>query len=70
MDSEADLKSKLNAEADNTKVVNGGGGGGGGDTNETETVTVKKLPVKEFAKLMSSPKKETFVGKFEGFFHW
>ena len=66
MDSEADLKNKLNTEANDPKVVNGGGG----DTNETETVTVKKLPVKEFAKLISTPKKQTFVGKFEGFFHW
>ena len=37
---------------------------------DTDTVKLKKLPVKEFAKLISSPKKETVVGKFEGFFHW
>ena len=37
---------------------------------DTDTVNLKKLPVKEFAKLISSPKKETVVGKFEGFFHW
>ena len=37
---------------------------------DTDTVKLKTLPVKEFAKLISSPKKETVVGKFEGFFHW
>ena len=37
---------------------------------DTDTVKLKKLPVKEFAKLISSPKKETIVGKFEGFFQW
>ncbi len=38
--------------------------------SDTDTVKLKKLPVKEFAKLISSPKNNTVVGKFEGFFHW
>lgn len=39
-------------------------------TADSDTVTIKNLPVKQFAKIISSPKKETFVGKFEGFFYW
>ena len=36
------------------------------DRSDT-VVTVKNLPVKEFAKVI---KKEKFVDKFEGFFYW
>ena len=37
---------------------------------ESETVKVEKLPQKQFAKLLTSPKKETLVERFEGFFYW
>ena len=37
---------------------------------ESETVKVERLPQKQFARLMPSPKKETLVERFEGFFYW
>ena len=56
-----DLKdTKVEFKSDNDKDT---------DT-DNGTVKHKILPVKEFAKLMKSPKKNTFVGKFEGFFQW
>ena len=64
MESE-DLKANMTPKAENHSSISN-------DAVEIETVSVKKLPVKEFAKLIhcSPPKKKTLVSKFEGFFYW